>query len=356
MRYKNLGKTGVKVSELCLGTMIFGGKVDEPSSIKMIKRAIDLGVNFIDTANNYEFGRSEEIVGRAIGGMRDDVVLATKVEAVTGPGPNDFGLSRKNIMRAVEASLKRLGTDYIDLYQVHHVDPSTPLKETLTTLDDLVRAGKVRYIGCSNFPAWYLEKALRVSEVEGLEAFVAVQPRYNVVDRDVERELLPLCVEEGIGVIPYSPLAGGFLTGKYQLGKPAPEGSRGGGSPNWISRRFTSRNRAILGELERVVGETGLAMGQVCLAWLLANPVVTAPIVGASSVEQLEVNLDVVNHSVSVEALRRVGEVSKPDWLREQEGEEAEFQLSRERMRLSRWGRRLEMDRSRVSAVRVLPH
>jgi len=356
MRYKNLGKTGVKVSELCLGTMIFGGRVDESSSIRIIKRAIDLGVNFIDTANNYEFGRSEEIVGKAIEGMRDEVVLATKVEAVTGPGPNDFGLSRKNIMCAVESSLKRLRTDYIDLYQVHHVDPSTPLKETLAALDDLVRAGKVRYIGCSNFPAWYLEKALRVSEVDGLEAFVTVQPRYNIVDREIERELVPLCIEEGIGVIPYSPLAGGFLTGKYQFGKPPPEGSQGGGSPDWVSRRFTPRNQAILGELERIVGETGLTMGQICLAWLMANPVVTAPIVGASSVEQLEMNLDAVNHTVSVDVLRRIGEVSKPDWLREREEEEAEFQLNREGVRLSRWGKRLEINQSRVSAVRVLPY
>jgi aryl-alcohol dehydrogenase-like predicted oxidoreductase len=356
MKYKNLGRTGVKVSELCLGTMIFGGKVDESSAIRMIRRAVDLGVNFIDTANNYEWGRSEEIVGKAIEGMRDDVVLATKVEAVTGPGPNDFGLSRKNVMCAVEASLKRLGTDYIDLYQVHHVDPSTPLKETLATLNDLVRSGKVRYVGCSNFPAWYLEKALKVSEVNGLEAFVTVQPRYNIVDRDVERELLPLCVEEGIGVIPYSPLAGGFLTGKYQFGKQAPEGSRGGGSPDWVSRRFTPRNHAVLQELERVVGETGLPMSQVCLAWLMANPVVTAPIVGASSLEQLEMNLDVINHAVPVEALRRISEVSKPDWLREQEEEEAQFQCNREGVRLSRWGRKLEMHQSRVSVVRVLPH
>ena len=341
MKYKNLGRTGLKVSELCLGTMIFGGKVDESSSIQIIKRAIDLGINFIDTANNYEFGRSEEIIGKAIEGMRDDMVLATKVEAVTGPGSNDYGLSRKNIMRAVESSLRRLGTDYVDLYQLHHTDPSTPLKETLATLNDLVRAGKVRYVGCSNFPAWYLEKALRVSEVDGLEAFVSVQPRYNLIDREVERELLPLCVDEGISVIPFSPLAGGFLTGKYQLGKPAPEGSRGGGSPDWVSRRFLPRNQEVLGELERIRGETGLSMSQISLAWLLANPAVTAPISGASSLEQLEMNLDVVNNTVPVEALKRLSDVSKPDWLREQEEEQAQFQLNRERMRLSRWGSRL---------------
>jgi len=236
-------------------------------------------------------------------------------------------------MHAVDASLKRLGTDYIDLYQLHHVDSSTPLKETLVALNDLVRMGKVHYIGCSNFPAWYLEKALRISEVEGLELFVSVQPRYNIIDRDIERELLPLCVEEGIGVIPYSPLAGGFLTGKYRPGEPFPEGSRGRLRPEWMSRNLTPQNMAILEELEKIGGETDLSMSQLSLAWLMANPVVTAPIIGASSLEQLDMNVDVVNHVVPEEALKRIGEVSKPDWLREQEAQEAQrgvFQKERQ--------------------------
>jgi len=320
----------VKVSELCLGTMIYGRQVDEPTAIKVIKRAVELGVNFIDTADVYAEGRSEEIVGKAIAGMRDEVVLTTKVRGRMGLGPNDEGLSRKHVMQSVEASLRRLGTDYIDLYQVHRPDPTTPLKETLTALDDLVRAGKVHYIGCSNFPAWLVEKALRVSEVNGLEPFVTVQPRYNVVDRDIERELLPLCVEEGLGVIPYSPLAGGFLTGKYQPGQPPPEGSRGQLRPEWVSQYAKPRYQEILRELRRLSEETSMTMGQLSLAWLLANPAVTSPIIGASRLEQLEENIDVVNRPPPTEALSRISEVSKPDWLREQEEHEARWRAVRE--------------------------
>jgi len=322
MKYKNLGKTGVKVSELCLGTMIYGQQVDETTAIKIIKRAIDAGINFIDTADVYTEGRSEEIVGKAIKGMRDDIVLATKVRGRTGIGPNGEGLSRKHIMHNIETSLKRLQTDYIDLYQVHHLDSSTPLKETVTTLSDLVRDGKVRYMGCSNFPAWQLEKALRISEVNGLESFVTVQPRYNIMDRDIERELLPLCVEEGIGVISYSPLAGGFLTGKYQPDRPAPEGSRGQLRPQMVSRYFDQCSQSIMQELKKISAETKMSMSQIGLAWLIANPAVTAPIIGASKLEQLEENMEVLNHTLPAEALKRISEVSKPDWLREQEEQE----------------------------------
>jgi aryl-alcohol dehydrogenase-like predicted oxidoreductase len=340
VKYKNLGKTGLRVSELCLGTMIFGGKVDEVTSLRIINRAIEVGINFIDTANNYEWGRSEEIVGKAIQGIRDNLIVATKVESVTGPGPNEYGLSRKNIIHAVESSLKRLRTDYVDLYQVHHMDPMTPLKETLTTLNDLVRSGKVRYIGCSNYAAWYLEKALGISEAEGLEGFVTVQPCYNIVDREAEYELLPLCAEEGIGVIPYSPLAGGLLTGKYQRGKNPPPGSRGGESPEWINRKLTQRNQAILQELETISAETGLPINQVSLGWLMANPLVTAPIIGASSPEQLESNVEVVNRIVPQEALRRIDKVSKPNWLSELDEQEAQRMRAREEMRLTHWRNR----------------
>lgn len=315
MKYKNLGKAGVKVSELCLGTMIYGQQVDETTAIKIIKRGIDLGINFLDTADVYAGGRSEEIVGKAIEGMRNEIVLATKVRSKTGVGPNDEGLNRKHIMRNVEASLSRLGTDYIDLYQLHRPDPFTPLKETLTTLNDLVREGKIRYIGCSNFQAWQLEKALRISEVNGLEPFISVQPRYNVMDRDIERELLPLCIEEGIGVIPYSPLAGGVLSGKYQLGKPAPEGSRGQLRPEMVTRYLDNRSQTILQELEKIGSETQMSMSQLSLAWLITNPTITAPIIGASKLEQLEENVDLLNHSIPPEALKRISEISKPDWL-----------------------------------------
>jgi len=322
MKYKNLGKTGAKVSELCLGTMIYGQQVDEETAIRIIKRAIDLGINFIDTADVYAEGRSETIVGKAIKDVRDEIVLATKVRGRTGPSPNQEGLSRKHIMRNFEISLKRLGTDYIDLYQVHRVDPTTPLNETLTTLNDLVRDGKVRYIGCSNFPAWQLEKALRISEVNGSESFVTVQPRYNILDRDVERELLPLCAEEGIGVIPYSPLAGGFLTGKYQPSKPAPEGSRGQLHPERFSRYFKPTSQTILQELKKISAETKMSMSQLGLAWLMTNPAITSPIIGASKLEQLEENMEVLNHTVPTEALKRIREVSKPEWMREQEEQE----------------------------------
>lgn len=323
MKYKPLGKTGVKVSELCLGTMIYGQQVNETIAIKIIKRAIELGVNFIDTADVYAEGRSEEIVGKAIKGMREEVVIGTKVRSRTGSGPNDEGLSRKHIMHNFEASLKRLGTDCIDLYQVHRTDPNTPLKETLTTLSGLVRDGKVRYIGCSNFPAWQLEKALRISEVNGLESFATIQPRYNIMDRDIERELLPLCVEEGIGVITYSPLAGGFLTGKYKPNKPAPEGSRGQIRPEMMGRYLNQRGQAILQELHKISTENKMSISQLSLAWLMANPAVTVPIIGASTLEQLEENMGVLNHTLSPDALKRVGEVSKPDWLREQEEQES---------------------------------
>ncbi len=237
-------------------------------------------------------------------------------------------------MQSVQASLKRLGTDYIDLYQVHRIDPTTPLKETLEALSDLVRSGEVHYIGCSNFPAWELEKALRISEVGGLEHFISVQPRYNIIDRDIERELLPLCVEEGIGVIPYSPLAGGLLTGKYQLGKPPPEGSRGQLRPEWMGQYSTPRNQTILQELEKISGETKMSMSQLSLAWLLANQTITSPIIGASRMEQLETNIEIVNRPLPVEALKRISEVSKPDWLREQEEQEARRRtFEKERLR-----------------------
>jgi aryl-alcohol dehydrogenase (NADP+) len=240
-----------------------------------------------------------------------------------GPGPNDEGLSRKHIMKSVEDSLKRLGTDYIDLYQLHRPDFATPLKETLSALDDLVREGRVHYIGSSNFPAWQIEKALRLSDLYQLEAFSSSQPRYNLLDREVERELLPLCLEEGIGVIPYSPLAGGFLTGKYQPDAPMPEGSRGQLRPDWMKRYQTERNLLTLRELRSVSEETGLKMSQLSLAWMLANPAITAPIIGASRIEQLEENVEVVDHTIPDHALQRINDVSKPEWLLQQEARRA---------------------------------
>lgn len=323
MKYKRLGRAGVKVSELCLGTMIYGRQVEEDASIKIIRRAVDLGINFIDTADAYVAGRSETIVGKAIKGMRDDIVLATKVYNRMGSGPNDMGLSRKHIFKAVEDSLNRLGMDYIDLYQVHRFDSTTPLRETLSALTDLVHQGKIHYLGCSNFAAWQIEKALRISDLHKLEAFTCSQPRYNLLDRAVERELLPLCLEEGIGVIPYSPLAGGFLTGKYQPDAPLPEGSRGQLRPDWMKQYQTDRNLRIIRALRSVSEETGLKMSQISLAWQLANPAITAPIIGASRIEQLEENIEVVDQPLPDHALQRINDVSKPEWLLQQEARRA---------------------------------
>jgi len=332
MKYKRLGKAGVKVSELCLGTMIYGQQVEEAAAIRIMRRAIDLGINFLDTADTYVNGRSEEIVGKAIAGQRDDIVLATKCYNRMGPSPNDEGLSRKHILHAVEASLRRLNTDYIDLYQVHRFDATTPLRETLTALSDLVHLGKVHYIGCSNFAAWQIVEALRISERHGLVALSSSQPRYNLLDREVEQNHLPLCLQEGIGVIPYSPLAGGFLTGKYQPDAPMPAGSRGQLRPEWMEQYHTDQNHRVLQELQALSGETGLKLSQLSLAWLLANPAVTAPIIGASRLPQLEENVAVVDHALAPTAVQRLNEVSKPEWLQQHEAEQARMQrFSQER-------------------------
>ena len=321
MKYKRLGKCGVKVSEFCLGTMIFGAQVNEDTATKIIRRAIDLGVNFIDTADVYARGKSEEIVGKALKDMRrEDIVLATKVRQRMGPSPNDEGLSRKYIMHEVDESLHRLGTDYIDIYYCHrpsNADLRTgftgqpvPLEETLGALTDLVRSGKVHYLGCSNFPAWLHCKALWVSDINGLERLNVSQPVYNLLNREIEREILPLCVDQGIGVVPYSPLAGGVLTGKYKAGSPAPETSRGAVDLGWIkSHNFfweDAEQARILESLSRFSNERGRPMTQVALAWLMANPAVTSPIVGASSVQQLEESLGAAEVKLSTADLEKI--------------------------------------------------
>ena len=323
MKYKRLGKYGVTVSELCLGTMTFGSQVNEATSIELIKKAYDQGVNFIDTANVYVQGKSEEIVGKAIKGMREDIVLATKVRHRMGTGPNDEGLSRKHIMKAIADSLKRLDTDYIDIYYVHRpsnielrigsTGAPVPLKETLGALTDLVRSGKVRYIGCSNYPAWLLCKALWTSEKYDLENFVAVQPPYNLLQREIEREIIPLCVDQGLGIVPYSPLAGGVLTGKYKSGSPPPAGSRGEIMPMFLKRPGfdweDAENQKILQGLEELSKELGVSMAQLALAWLRAQPAITAPIIAASNLKQLEENLAVTTMSLTKEDLERINKI-----------------------------------------------
>lgn len=315
MRYRNLGRTGVKVSELCLGTMTFGWTADETTSHAIMDHAWEAGMNFFDTADIYSnwaensyAGKSEEIIGRWLAHKgRDQLVIATKVRGSVGDGPNDSGLGRKHIMDGVDNSLRRLGTDYIDLYQTHWPDLETPLEETLETLNDLVRAGKVRYIGCSNHPAWYLTKALWLSDKHNWARYDTLQPHYNLVNRaEVERELKSLCQDQGIGVIPYSPLAGGFLTGKYHWGQDAPQGSRGAQSKPIQKYMANERNWELLRKLEETGKRYDKSVGQVALAWLRDEPVVTAPIIGANTVEQLQDTLGVVGFSLTDEERQEI--------------------------------------------------
>jgi aryl-alcohol dehydrogenase-like predicted oxidoreductase len=314
VEYRRLGRTGLMVSELCLGCMTFGREADEETSANMVAAFLQAGGNFIDTADVYSHGASEEITGRAIKNVRDDVVLATKVRFPMGDGPNDVGLSRKHILQGCEASLRRLGTDYIDLYQVHLWDAATPLEETLSALTDLVRAGKVRYVGVSNFTAWQLVKALGVSERRGFERFVSLQPQYSLVERNIERELLPACREEGVGVMPWGPLGGGFLSGKYRRGEEPPESSRIAGVPDefeeaW-TRRAVERNWRTLDAVGEISEATGRSYPQIALNWLLRQDGVTAPIIGARTPEQLEDNLGATGWKLDREQVQRLSEAS----------------------------------------------
>ncbi|MGD8805763.1 MAG: aldo/keto reductase [Chloroflexota bacterium] len=296
MEYRRLGRTGLKVSTICLGTMQFGWTADEKTSFAVMSKAVELGCNFLDTADVYsrwvegnDGGVSEGIIGRwlASGAVaRDQVVLATKVRGRMGPGPNDEGLSRVHVMHAVEQSLRRLGTDYIDLYQVHFPDDETPLDETLEALHSLVLSGKVRYVGCSNYPAWLLAKSLWISDLRSLSRFDSLQPHYSYVHRaEFERELQPLCLDQGIGVIPYSPLGAGFLTGKYRRGDELPDSAR---AKRVQERYMNERGFAALDKLEEVGALHGASIAQTAIAWVLANPAVSAAIIGANTIRQLE--------------------------------------------------------------------
>lgn len=312
MEYKVLGKSGLLVSELCLGTMTFGKEVNESDSIKMIHKFLDEGGNFIDTADVYVGGESERIVGKAIKERRSEVVLATKVRMRVGPHPNDFGYSRRRIMEGVEQSLKRLNTDYIDLYQLHVWDNITPIEETIRTLDDLVSSGKVRYIGCSNFLAWQMMKALAYSDYHNLVRFISVQPQYSLINREMDREVLPLCKEENVGVIPWAPIGGGFLTGKYQAGVTPSSGrlANGGGESSW-EYRSTERNFAILNEVQKISNELDKPPAQVALNWLLNKEEITSPIFGATSLEQFDENIGSIGWRLTKEQWDRLDEVSK---------------------------------------------
>ncbi len=298
MQYTRLGRTGLQVSRLCLGTMTFGLQCEERTSVAIMDKAFGAGVTFFDTADVYPLGgtgdtvgRTEEIVGRWLHGRRDRIILATKCFGRSGPNRWDQGNSRKHILDAVDASLRRLNTDYIDLYQLHGPDPETPIDETVRALEDVVRSGKVRYVGCSNFLAYQVARAIGRSEALGVVRFDSVQPRYNLLFREIERELLPLCREEGIGVIPYNPIAGGLLSGKHNRDSGPEEGSRftlGTAAERYQDRYWHEAMFETVEQLRPIANDAGMALPQMAVAWVLANPAVTAPIIGASRPEQLD--------------------------------------------------------------------
>jgi aryl-alcohol dehydrogenase-like predicted oxidoreductase len=292
MRYKRLGTAGMKVSVVGLGGNTFGRYADEAGTARIIHHALDLGVNFFDTADSYGQGVSEQFVGKALADRRDRALIGTKVAMKMGEGPNDIGLSRYHIVAGVEASLRRLGTEYVDLLQVHRWDAETPLEETMRALDDLVRAGKVRYIGCSNFAGWQLVQALWVSDRRGYAPFVSVQPRYSLLDRAIEAELLPACRAFGIGIIPYSPLAGGILTGKYRGGA-RPTGARGTDqeSGGFFQRQMSGKDEAAVDRLAEWAEVHDHTLGELAIAWLASQPEVPTVIAGVTSPEQVEDNV-----------------------------------------------------------------
>ncbi|MFC2007168.1 aldo/keto reductase [Chloroflexota bacterium] len=310
MEYRRLGNSGLKVSGIGLGSNTFGWVIDERASIEVIHRAIEMGVNYIDTADIYDRGTSEEYVGKAIKGKRSGLIIATKFGRPMGDGPNETGGSRYHILKAVEASLKRLQTDYIDLYQMHQPDTATPVEETLRALDDLVKAGKIRYIGTSNFAAWQLSEARWVSRVNNLHSFVTEQPRYNLVDRKIESELVPYCQANNVGVIPWGPLAGGFLTGKYRQGKDAPPGTRLAKSTRIYGNIFTDANWGKLAKLEAFASERNHTVGDLAIAWLLAKPWVSTVIAGARTAEQVSTNVGAGEWQLTAEESAEVDAIS----------------------------------------------
>jgi aryl-alcohol dehydrogenase-like predicted oxidoreductase len=317
MNYRTLGRTGVRVSPLCLGAMMFGewGNPDHEESIRIIHRALDAGVNFIDTADVYSRGESEEIVGKALaGGRRDRVVLATKVHGTMGDDPNEFGNSRRWIVREVENSLRRLGTDWIDLYQIHRPEPDTDIDETLGALSDLVHAGKLRYIGSSTFPASAIVEAQWAARERGRERFVCEQPPYSILIRGVENDVLPTCLRYGMGVIPWSPLAGGWLTGRYRLGAELPRSHRGDRIPGRYDMSIPANQRKLEAAeaLARLAEEAGLTLIEMAIAFVIRNPAVTAAIIGPRTMEHLDSQLRAADVELSEDVLDRIDEIVPP--------------------------------------------
>ena len=311
MNYKRLGKSGLKVSQICLGTNNFGRQVSEEASIKIVNTALDLGINVIDTANMYAGGRSEKIIGKAVQSRREEVIIATKVGFKIGQGPNQGGLSRKHILQQIKHSLESLETDFIDIYYLHRFDQETPLEETLRTLNDLVREGKVRYIACSNFTAWQIAKAHEICEIHDLEKLIAVQPPYNLLQRGIEKDLLPSCQQEGLGVLTYSPLRGGFLTGKYVKNASPPTGSRAEYSSRFWERVNTEADFAFLEQIQSIAKDIGIPMPKLAIVWILKNPLITAPIVGASSIAQIEENCQITEININDSVYQRLDEITK---------------------------------------------
>jgi aryl-alcohol dehydrogenase-like predicted oxidoreductase len=319
MEHVRFGRTGLKVSRLCLGTMTFGYQCDADTSFSIMDAAAESGITFLDTADAYPLGgppelvgRTEEIIGQWMASRRNQFIVATKCHYPTGPMPWDSGNSRKNIMRALEASLRRLRTDHVDLYQLHSWDPNTPIDETLQALDDVVRAGKVRYVGCSNFLAYQLARSLGRAEVLGTSNFVSVQPRYNLLYREQERELFPLCAEDGIAVIPYNPLAGGFLSGKHQPGSPT-EGSRftlGAAAGRYQDRYWHDRMFSAVDDLRPIAADAGVSMATLAIQWVLANPVITSPIIGASRPEQLADSVAAVGAALDADVKEKLDQMT----------------------------------------------
>jgi aryl-alcohol dehydrogenase-like predicted oxidoreductase len=336
MRYNTLGNTGLYVSELCLGTMTFGGKgfwevvgkLGDKEVEAIVGTALDAGVNFVDTANVYSEGESETLLGKALGSLarpRGQVVVATKVRGRMGPGPNEVGLSRAHIHASIDESLRRLGLDFVDLYQIHGVDAATPIEETVTALDDLVRAGKVRYVGFSNLPAWLAMKAIAFADDNGLARFQSAQVYYSIAGRDIEREIVPLAQDQKLAILPWSPLAGGLLSGKFDPDKPGPEGARRTAFD--FPPVDKARLRTVLAALREVSAATDTSVARVALAWQLTKPFVTSILIGAKTREQLADNLAATEVKLSAEHVKQLDEASKlppeyPGWMVEWQNRE----------------------------------
>ncbi|CAN5697692.1 aldo/keto reductase [soil metagenome] len=310
MEYRRMGRSGLKVSELCLGTMTFGHGTDQAEAKRMVDLAFAAGVNFFDTANAYGNGQSEILLGEALKGRRNDAIIATKVFNPMGPNPNDSGMSRVHIMRAIEDSLNRLQTDYVDIYYIHHVDEQTPLEEMLRAFDDLVHQGKVRYIACSNYEAWRLMEALWISETKSLARFEGYQPQYSLVVRDIEEEIIPVCQLKGLGVVVWSPLAGGFLSGKYQPGEQQVAGTRSAEGWAYPQRYFAPNADETLRVLLDVAKELERSPAQVAVRWVLEQPAITSAIIGARTAAQAQDNFNATGWQLPAEALARLTQVS----------------------------------------------